>query len=78
MDKYSNVHDSVDWEEGSYGLVIHKSGKTEICEESKLQQVLDWKRKNDANAMKQEVQIFHFGDTISFHARSDRNKSDTV
>ena len=31
LDKYSNVYDSVDWEEGSVGLVWHKSCKIEIC-----------------------------------------------
>ena len=35
----------------------HKSCKTEICREKKLQQALDKKRKNDAKAVKQEVQI---------------------
>ena len=33
LDKYSNVYGSVDWEEGSAGLVWHKSCKVEICRE---------------------------------------------
>ena len=31
LDKYSNVYGSVDWEEGSAGLVWHKSCKVEVC-----------------------------------------------
>ena len=57
LDKYSNVYDSVDGEEGSSWLVWHKPCKIEICRERKLQQALYSKRKNDANAVKQEVQI---------------------
>ena len=37
----------------------HKSCKIEICRERKLQQALNRKRKKDANAVKQEVQIQH-------------------
>ena len=55
LDKYSNVYDSVDWEEGSAGFVWHKSCEIEICGERKLQQALNRKRKNDVNAVKQEV-----------------------
>ena len=33
LDKYCNVKDSVDWEEGSAGLAWHKSCKIEICGE---------------------------------------------
>ena len=56
LHKYSNAHDSVNWEEGSTGLVWHRSCKIEICRERKLQQVLNKKRKNYANAVKQDVQ----------------------
>ena len=56
-DKYSDVYDSFDWEEGSTGLVWHKSCKIEICGERKLQEALNRKRKNNTNAVKQEVQI---------------------
>ena len=59
LDKYNNVYESDDWEEGSAGLVWHKSCKIETCGERKLQQALKRKRKNDANAVKQEVQIEH-------------------
>ena len=57
LDKCSNVYGSVDWEEGSAGLVWHKSCKVKICRERELQQALDRKGKNDARAVKQEVQI---------------------
>ena len=49
LDKYSNVYGSVDWEEGSAGLVWHKSCKVEVCREREwereLQQALDRKKK---------------------------------
>ena len=35
----------------------HKSCKIEICGERTLQQALNWKRNNDANTVKQVVQI---------------------
>ena len=54
-DKYSDVYDSFDWEEGSTGLVWHKSCKIEICGERKLQEALNRKRKNNTNTVKQEV-----------------------
>ena len=57
LDKYSNVYDSVDWQEGSAGLVWHKSCKTELRRERKLQQALNRERIDDANAVKQEIQI---------------------
>ena len=57
LDKYSNVYCSVDWEEASVGLLWHNSCKIEICGERKLQQALNRKRKNDAKAVKAEVQI---------------------
>ena len=60
LDKYSNVYGSVDWEEGSAGLVWHKSCKVEICRERErereLQQALDRKKKM-MQCSKTEVQI---------------------
>ena len=57
LDKYIKIYDSADWEEGSAGLLWHKSCKIKICRERKLQETLYRKRKIFANAVKQEVQI---------------------
>ena len=59
LDKYSNVYGSVDWEEGSAGLVWHKSCKVEICRERERESSSKhWTgKKNDARAVKQKFKL---------------------